>query len=109
MSDSVSKDTENENKIVISPEDTNAALDFWRHFDIPMPKSLQDAVDAFSKDVTFENQQRVKLEITKAIATTDHEAFNDEMFTKIKEECAAVSFEMEFDKDFEETATEQKE
>jgi hypothetical protein len=89
------------NKVVISPDDCNAALDFWRHFNIPIGVELQTAMDSFAADPSFENQQRVKLEVTKAISTTDHEAFRDDMFKKIVEECATVSYHMQFDKDIE--------
>ena len=92
-------------KVVISAEDCNAALDFWRHFNIPIPEALQTAMDNFSSNATFLNQQKVKLEICKAIAFTDHEAFKDEMFSKIVEECAGVTFDMQFDEDFEKEVT----
>lgn len=92
---------EKEKKVVISAEDCNAALDFWRHFNIPIPAELQGALDAFAADPTFQNQEKVKLEVCRAISTTDHEAFKDDMFSKIVEECEGVTFEMQFDKDFE--------
>lgn len=92
-----------DNKVVISPEDCNAALDFWRHFDIPIGAGLQAAMDDFAKDPSFENQNKVKLEVCRAISETDHEAFKDEMFKKIAEECSGVTFDMQFDKDFETT------
>lgn len=96
---------EEEKKVVISPEDCNAALDFWRHFNIPIPEQFQKAMDDFSKSPTFENQQAVKLEICRAISTTDHEAFKDELFKKIVEECGNVTFQMQFDRDLEEEVT----
>jgi len=102
------QETEKENKVVISPEDCNAALDFWKHFQIPVPQSLQLAMDTFSKDPTFENQDKVKLEVCKAIAETDHEAFKDKMFQRIVEESSGITFDMQFDKDFEATVTEKK-
>ena len=94
-----------ENKVVISPEDCNAALDFWRHFNIPIPAELQGAMDKFAKESTFANQELVKLEICRAISTQDHEAFKDELFSKIVEECAGVTFDMQFDQDLEEEVT----
>ena len=100
---------EKETKVVISPEDCNAALDFWRHFDIPIAPSLQAAIDDFAKEASVANQDKVKLEVCKAISQTDHEAFKDEMFKKIAEECGSVTFDMEFDKDFEQTVAVQKE
>ena len=103
MSEKEQQSTEKEQKVVISPEDCNAALDFWRHFNIPIPSDLQDAFDSFSKEPNFENQEKVKLQICKAISTTDHEAFKDDMFSKIVEECAGVTFDMQFDADFEKT------
>jgi hypothetical protein len=111
MSDEKAADgqlAEKENKVVISPEDCNAALDFWRHFEIPIGSNLQLAFDAFAKDPSFENQEKVKLEVCRAIAETDHEAFKDEMFQRIAEECSGVTFDMQFDKDFEATVAEKK-
>ncbi len=102
------KSVEKEKKVVISPEDCNAALDFWRHFNIPIAPALQAAMDAFAADSSFENQEKVKLEICRAISTTDHEAFKDDMFSKIVEECAGVTFDMQFEKDLEEEVTVQE-
>lgn len=99
---------EKEQKIVISPEDCNAALDFWRHFNIPISPELQGAMDAFAADPTFVNQEKVKLEICRAISTSDHEAFKDDMFSKIVEECEGTTYEMQFDKDFEATVSEKE-
>ena len=106
MSQSESENNGKLKKVVISADDCRATLDFWTHFDIPIPQGLSEAVESFSKEQTLENQDKVKLEICKAIATSDHEAFKDEIFSKIVEECANVSFEMQFDKDLEETLSE---
>lgn len=100
-----SQGVEKEKKVVISPEDCNAALDFWRHFNIPIAPALQAAMDQFAADASFENQEKVKLEICRAISTTDHEAFKDDMFSKIVEECAGVTFDMQFEKDLEDEVT----
>ena len=106
MSDKTDGQATEQNKtVVISPEDCNAALDFWRHFNIPIPTHLQEALDLFAKDPSFDNQEKVKLEVCKAISTTPHEAFQDEMFKKITEECESMTFEMQFDKDFEAEVT----
>ena len=92
-------------KVVISPEDANAALDFWRHFNIPIAPKLQGALDAFTAEPNYKNQEKLKLEVCKAIAAKDHEAFRDDMFAKIVEECEGTSFEMQFDQDLEEEVT----
>jgi hypothetical protein len=97
--------SEQPNKVAITPEDATAALDFWKHFNIPIPASMQQAFDNFVADPTFPNQERVKYEVTNAISTTDHEAFKDDMFEKIREECADTAYSMAFDKQLEETLT----
>lgn len=94
-----------EQKVVISADEVNSALDFWRHFNIPITEDLQKAFEDFQKEATFQNQQKIKLAITQAISTSTHEAFLDEMFSKIREECSDVAFQMQFDKDLEETVT----
>lgn len=103
----MSKTEQDENlvnqQVVISADDCNAALDFWRHFNIPISSGLQEAMDSFAKEPTFENQQKIKLEITSAIINSEHDAFKDDMFQKIVAECSGVNFDMQFDKDFEET------
>ena len=97
----------NEGKVVISARDCQSALDFWRHFNIPVPDELLKAVQSFTDDPSFPNQERVKYEVCKAISTSDHPAFKDEYFVKIVEECAAVAYSMTFDQDLEKSLTEQ--
>jgi hypothetical protein len=97
--------TEKNTEVVITADDCNAALDFWKHFQIPIPTELEQAMAMFAKSPDFTNQEEVKLQICKAIASSDHKAFKDEMFTKIVEECAAVTFEMKFERDLEESLT----
>lgn len=95
-----------EDKIVISAKDCQSALDFWRHFNIPIPAELQKAIEAFSEDPSFNNQEMVKYQVCKAISTSDHAAFKDDYFIKIVEECAAVAYSMSFDEDLEKSLTE---
>lgn len=102
------KEQEKSTEIVITSDDCNAALDFWRHFNIPIPAALDAAMQKFSADPSFLNQEEVKREVCAAIATSEHGAFKDEMFAKIREECASVTFDMAFEKDLEETLTEEK-
>lgn len=96
---------EDKRKVVISPEDCRAALEFWKHFDIPVPEGLKKAFDTFCTDPTFENQEEVKYFVTTAISSSDHQAFKDEMFSKVREECAQVSYDMAFNRELEETLT----
>ena len=93
------------NKVVITPEDCSGAADFWTHFEVPMTPGLRAAFDKFAKDQTIENQNEIKLEVCRAIGYTDHDAFKDEMFKEIVEECRSVVYDMSFDKDLRATLT----
>jgi len=97
--------SEASNKVVICADDVQAALQFWTNFNIEIPPSMKEAFDNFAADPTFANQQKVKLEVTKAISTTEHEAFSDEMFSKIRTECAEVAYKMAFDEQLEQALT----
>lgn len=101
----MSKDTlgsiEEAKKVVISSEDLMSAFAFWEHFNVPVADELKAAVDLFVKEPSLKNQEEVKYQICKAIALTDHEAFKDDMFKKIVEECKNIAYEMSFDRDLE--------
>jgi len=103
------KETENNSlqevsrTVAITPEDCSGAAEFWPHFSIPMPPELKEAFAKFAENPSFENQNVVKLQVCKAIGYTDHEAFNDEMFKEIVEECRNVTYDMGFDSALENT------
>lgn len=99
--------TEQERKVVVTAEDAAAAFEFWKQFNIPPMPGLQDAFDAFCKNPTFDNQEHLKYMVCKAIATTDHECFTEESFTKVAEECAETAYELGFKRDFENTIGEE--
>lgn len=99
MADDVNELIEVKKEVLITPEDVTAALDFWKHFNIPLFEGLQEAVDAFIAEPNYENQEAIKFYVCKAVTETDHPAFKDMMFEKIAEECRAVSFNMQFDRD----------
>ena len=92
-------------KVVITPEDCQGAAEFWTHFEVPMPEGLKTAFEGFAKDPTFENQDKVRLEISRAIAYTQHDAFRDEMFKEVVEECRAVEYDMGFNEQLEKELT----
>lgn len=92
-----------EKRVVVTAEDSKAAFEFWNQFNIPVMPGLKEAFDKFQAEPTYENQDHLKLMVCKAIATTEHECFKDETFQKVVEECAEVSYDMAFDRDFEET------
>jgi hypothetical protein len=92
-----------ERAVLITEDDCAAALDFWKHFNIPIPPALQKSFDNFVKSPTFENQENLKLQVCKAIVETNHPSFKEDMFSKIVEACQTVKFAMEFNEELENT------
>lgn len=92
-------------EIVINAEECRGALDFWHNFKIPFPQPLIDAFQAFEKEPTIENQNALKYELCKTIATTDHSAFTDDIFSDVVDQCKRVAYNMSFDKEFEANMT----
>jgi hypothetical protein len=111
MSDTTEKENENNalqevsTKVVITPEDCSGAADFWTHFEVPMTPGLKVAFETFAANQSIENQNEIKLQVCKALGYTEHDAFHDEMFKEIVEECRNVVYDMSFDKDLEATLT----
>lgn len=91
------------NKVAIEVEDCSGAAEFWKHFNVTMTPELKEAFDRFEKDPTFVNQQEIKLQICRAIGYTEHDAFHDEMFKEIVDECRNVVYDLSFDKSLEAT------
>jgi len=92
-------------KVLINAEDCAGAAEFWKHFNVEMLPELRTAFERFEKEPTYENQQEIKLQVCRAIGYTDHEAFRDEMFKEIVEECRGIAYDMSFDKSLTETLT----
>lgn len=90
-------------KVAINAEDCDGAAEFWKHFTVDMIPELRTAFEKFAKEPTYENQQEIKLAVTKAIGYTEHDAFRDEMFKEIVEECRNVVYDLSFDKSLEAT------
>ena len=94
-------------KVVITPEDAAGAAEFWPHFEVPMSPELKAAFENFQKNPCLETQNELKFQAVTAVGFTEHEAFKDEMFKEIVEECRSVSYEMQFDRDLRDTLTEE--
>lgn len=94
-----------EPKLVITPEDAKAAFEFWDQFEVPVMPGLREAFEKFQTEPTVENQEYLKFMICKAVSTTDHEAFKEETFVKVVEECAEVAYDMGFNREFEKLVT----
>lgn len=107
MSEQKDKVEENPKKVVITPDDAKAAFEFWNQYEVPVMPGLKEAFDKFCGDPTYENQEHLKYMVTKAVSTTDHEAFKDETFSKITEQCGETAYDMGFERDFVEVVGEE--
>lgn len=88
-------------RLVLTPEDVQGAAEFWTQFEIPMPPELKAAVDKFVENPSLETQTEFKLQLTKTIGYSDHEAFNDELFQEITGACKDAAHDITFNKDLE--------
>jgi hypothetical protein len=98
-----------EDKLVLTPEDVQSAAEFWTQFEIPMPDELKKAFQNFVDSPSIDTQNELKLQLTKTIGFSDHDAFKDELFQEIAEECRHVAYGMSFNKDLEESLKDDKE
>lgn len=87
--------------MAITADDCDGAAEFWKHFEIEMPVELQNAFKTFKEDPSFENQNKIKLAVCKAIGGSSHEAFQDEMFKEVVEECKSIAYDLSFEESLE--------
>ena len=97
---------EENQQLLVTPEDCEAAFAFFSHFDIPKIPELDEALTAFKANPTPETQKKIIHAVCKAVGFTKHEVFEDEMFERIVKECRSVAYDLEFDKELEEKLTE---
>ena len=95
-----------ENKVAISADDCSNVKRYCEHFGVPSSPELDAALDAFSKEPTFENQKEVKLQLCKWMLTCTHESFGDSLWDAPKKAAEEVVFDLQFDKDLSEVLTE---
>jgi len=97
------------NQIVISVDDCRNVREYGKHFGVPIPEELEEALEKFINEQTFENQQDVKLEMCKWMLNSEHESFQDELWSEPKELAKEATFNLQFDKDVQDTLDQSKE
>ena len=102
------KHEEVKNQIVISADDCKNVREYGKHFGVPIPQELEEALEAFITDQTFENQQTVKLEMCKWMLTSEHESFGDKLWEEPKQLAEEATFNLQFDKDVQEALDQSK-
>jgi len=97
-------------EIVINKEDIDNLEGFFTHFNIDCPDYLKQQFATYrnaAKDdkieYTLKDQQYLKEELCKAIASSEHELLKDELFSSVVERCEDIWFHAQFKRDLEET------
>ena len=103
MSDNQTNPTTEKEQVVLDLKDTEVVEKFFTFFEIDMPDYLQEALAAFNKDQSLDNQNRMKLAITKSIEDRREKFLEiDEIFEPVVGACGETAYNMQFDKDLKE-------
>ena len=99
MSEDKNLTDEVQNKVTISADDCSNVRKYCSHFGVPSTPELEEALDKFSNDPSYENQLEIKLEICKWMLSCKHESFEDSLWEAPKKAAEEVVFDLQFDKD----------
>jgi hypothetical protein len=97
---------DHENNVVLTKEDVKNVLDFFTHFNIPCPAYLSEIIKeiANSEKITFQQQQKIKVAISRAIIDNqDHKILKDELFEEAMPNCQQEWFKAQFEQDLQES------
>ena len=93
------------NKVTISNEDCANVMKYASHFNVPLTQELQNSLDKFISDNSFENQLEIKLEMCKWMLSSNHDSFQDSLWDAPKKAAESVVFNLQFDKDIKDVLT----
>jgi hypothetical protein len=94
--------------VSISAEDLKHIRDFFTHFNIKMPATLSTALDAFAAEQSYENQDRIRIELAATMYEVDHPIFKDELFKSVIENSSRILYDARFGRQLEGELTPQK-
>lgn len=95
----VNESGEVEKKIPVSDEDRDNVINYGKNFGVEVSKELQEAMDKFVENQTYENMLDFKLELCKWLTQCGHESFADSLWDHPKEAAKDIIFDLQFDKD----------
>lgn len=93
--------TQENEKVIVSSEDTDNVRNYSVHFGVPLTPELSAAMDAFDQDQSFRNMQMFKLELCKWLLSSQHESFKDPLWNHPKSRAEGIVFDLQFEKDVE--------
>jgi hypothetical protein len=103
----MSNEEEQQNKVVITHEDVKNVKDFFSHFNIPLAEYLTTTLNEIenAEEVTLELQDKMRINIARAIFESEHEIFKDDLFSEVIPNCEKAWFDAQFSQDFEDAMT----
>lgn len=102
----VNEQGELERKVPVNEEDCENVRNYSTNFGVDITPELQEAMDKFEKDQTYENHLEFKLAICKWIIESKHESFADALWDHPKEAAKDIVFDLQFDKEVQEELSE---
>lgn len=91
-----------EKKVPVNEEDCENVRNYSTNFGVEISDELNEAMEKFEKDQTYENHQEFKLAICKWILESQHESFADALWDHPKEAAKDIVFDLQFDKEVQE-------
>lgn len=108
MSETTNQQGEIEKKTPITEEDVENVKNYSKNFGVDITPELQEAMDKFEKDQTYENHLEFKLALCKWMISSPHESFTDSLWDHPKEAAKDIVFDLQFDKELEEELSEEQ-
>jgi len=89
-------------------DDVNSIRTFIKHYNLTMPDRLEGALQAFEKDMTYENQQAVRKALAEFVVTDKSGLLQDKMFAPLYSESKKVQYYTSFEENLSELLEEKK-
>jgi len=91
-----------EKDLRLESRDIETIRRFFNHFNLPTPDYLTSAMHEFSKNQNLETERALILALTSSVVEVKGQIVElDDMFGEVSDACANISYNMQFDKDFE--------
>jgi hypothetical protein len=96
------QNSENRVELRLELRDIETISAFYLHFNIKIPDYLEVAMGRFAEHQNLDTERELILAITTSVVEIKDKITElDDMFSEVADACANVSFNMQFDKDFE--------
>jgi hypothetical protein len=99
---------EEKKNVTAGADDVNAIRTFIKHFNLVMPDRLENALQAFEKNMTYENQRLVCKALAEFVVTDESGLLQDKMFSPLFSESKKVQYYTSFEENLSELLEDKK-